>query len=76
MRIKVYISFLGKTKLLDENNMLELPEGSRVSDLYRILKISFPLRAFPVYVNHMKASSGQVLYEDDNVAFPGLNVGG
>ena len=45
MKVKVYAPLFGDTSSLDDNGYLELQEGARLRDVYRILKIPMLVRA-------------------------------
>jgi len=53
----------------DAAGWVELPAGSRVSDLLRLAKPPLALRLLPVVVNGRAASRRQVLREGDRVVF-------
>ena len=77
MRVKVFPPLGCDRSALDERSWIELPEGSTVGDVLKIIKCS-PLKAklLLVSVNGERARSRQVLHDGDVVGFFSLVSGG
>ena len=77
MKVKVFPPRGCDTSALDERSWIELPEGSTVGDVLRIIKCS-PVRArlLLVSVNGERARSGRELNDGDVVGFFTLVSGG
>ena len=77
MRVKVFPPLGCDRSALDERSWAELPEGSTVGDVLRIIKCS-PLKAklLLVSVNGERARVGRVLRDGDVVGFFSLVSGG
>ena len=77
MRVKVFPPLGCDRSALDERSWAELPEGSTVGDVLRIIKCS-PLKAklLLVSVNGERARFGRVLRFCDVVGFFSLVSGG
>jgi len=77
MKIKVYAPLFGDTGPLDENGYLELPDGTRLRDLYKKLKIPLLLRnAIVCQVNYERCKASRKLVDGDIVSFIGPLSGG
>lgn len=70
MKIKVFPPLGCDRSALDERSWVEMPEGSRVSDVLRVIKCN-PLKAklLLVSVNGERAKLGQKLSDGDVVGF-------
>ena len=77
MKVKVFPPRGCDRSALDAKSWMELPEGSTVGDVLRIIKCS-PLRAklLLVSVNGERAKFKPVLHEGDVVGFFSLVTGG
>jgi molybdopterin converting factor small subunit len=70
MKVKVYAPAFCSFDHLDDDNVMELPEGATLNDVFQRLKIPLPLRLFPIYtVNYEKAYLGTRLKDGDVVSF-------
>ncbi len=67
--IRVQVSAPFQIPGQDADGWVELPSGSRVSDLLRLAKPPLALRLLPVVVNGRAAARRQVLQEGDRVVF-------
>lgn len=77
MKVKVYAPMFGDTAPLDDNGYLELPEGSRLGDVYKKLKIPLLLRnSLVCSVNYEPGKAGRKLSEGDIISFIGPLSGG
>ena len=77
MRVKVFPPLGCDRSALDERSWMELPEGSTVGDVLRIIKCS-PLKAklLLVSVNGERVKFSHVLHDGDVVGFFSLVTGG
>lgn len=77
MKVKVFPPRGCDRSALDERSWIELPEGSTVGDVLKIIKCS-PLRAklLLVSVNGERAKFKHVLHDGDVVGFFSLVTGG
>ena len=66
MKIKVIAPFPVDGR--DKNDMLDLPEGSRVRDIYKGAPLHLG-RVLPVFVNGQQVKKSHVLKEGDVVIF-------
>jgi len=77
MKVRVFAPVFGNDECLDDSGLLELPEGARLDDVYKALKIPFPLKHLPLcLVNYRRASPSTPLAEGDIVSFFSLVSGG
>jgi molybdopterin converting factor small subunit len=77
MKVRVFAPVFGNDACLDDSGYLELPEGARLDDVFRALKIPFPLKRLPLcLVNYKKAKLSAPLAEGDVVSFFSLVSGG
>lgn len=77
MRIRVYAPAFADHSVLDERGFLELPPGSRLRDLHRILKIPPLTRPFVlVAVNYRVSGPGHPLADGDTVSYFSMAGGG
>ena len=77
MKVKVFPPLGCDRSALDERSWVELPEGSTVGDVLKMIKCS-PLRAklLLVSVNGERAKLKHVLHDGDVVGFFSLVTGG
>ena len=77
MRVKVFPPRGCDRSALDERSWMDLPEGSTVGDVLKIIKCS-PLKAklLLVSVNGERAKFKHVLHDGDVVGFFSLVTGG
>ena len=77
MRVKIFPPHGCDRSALDERSWADLPEGSTVSDVLRLIKCN-PVRAkmLLVSVNGERARLGRVLRDGDVVGFFSLVSGG
>lgn len=77
MRIRVYAPPFGDYAPLDEDGFVELPEGSTLDALLRLLRVPFRRGAVMFcMVNHERARLGRILEDGDTVSFLALVSGG
>lgn len=77
MRIKVYIPPYLKNNHIDENGLVEIEEGSRLIDLFKLLKVPVPPASVHLCrVNYEKVKLNRKLNEGDIVSFFSLITGG
>jgi len=77
VKVRVFAPLFGSDERLDREGFLELPEGSRLDDVYRALKIPFPLKSLPLcLLNYKRARSSTPLAEGDVVSFISFISGG
>jgi molybdopterin converting factor small subunit len=77
MKVRVFAPVFGDDACLDEDGFLELPEGARLDDVFRALKVPFPLKRLPLcLVNYQKAKPSDALAEGDVVSFFSIVSGG
>ncbi len=77
MRIRVYAPALADHSVLDEGGCIELPAGSRLRDLHRILKIPFLARPLILCaVNYRISGPGHPLADGDTVSYFSMAGGG
>jgi sulfur carrier protein ThiS len=77
VRIRVYLPPYLNSDRVDEHGYVEIEEGSRLKDLFKLLKVPFPLAAVHLCrVNYDKADLHRQLQDDDIVSFYSLISGG
>lgn len=70
MKIKVYAPSFCSFKYIDEHGCMTLPEGAVLNDVYKKLRIPFPLRKiFFAAVNYKTSDLKTRLNEGDVVSF-------
>jgi molybdopterin converting factor small subunit len=70
MRVRVYAPAFIDHTAFDAGGFVELPQTASVGDLYRILKISLPLRlVLACSVNYEQAKTSTKLKDGDVVSF-------
>ncbi len=70
MKVKVYAPAFLNAALIDERGFLEVPAGSTLRDIYKILQVPLLLR--PVLlcsVNYEKSPMNRKLEEGDTISF-------
>ena len=77
MKVKVFPPLGCDRSALDERSWAELPDGSTVSDVLKLIKCN-PIKAklLLVSVNGERAKFSQVLHDGDVVGFFSLVTGG
>jgi hypothetical protein len=77
VRIRVYLPPYLKSDRVDEHGYVEIEEGARLKDLFKLLKVPFPLAAVHLCrINYDKADLRQQLQNGDIVSFYSLISGG
>jgi molybdopterin converting factor small subunit len=75
VRVRVYAPAYADHGALDEKGFLELPEGAKLRDVYRALKLR-PLARIFCLLNYERAKSGVPLKDGDVVSFFSVVGGG
>ncbi len=77
IKVKVYLPPYLDVSRLDESGYVELFEGARLRDLFKELRIPFPLGTVKLCrVNYEKARLASKLEDGDTVSFFSLISGG
>ncbi len=77
MQIRVYLPPYIDNDLVDENGYITLKKGATLKDLFRTLKVPFPLGTVHLCrVNYEKASLDRNLQDGDVISFFSLVAGG
>jgi molybdopterin converting factor small subunit len=77
VRIKVYLPPYLNHSRVDEHGYVEIEKGARLKDLFKLLKVPFPIGAVHLCrVNYDKADLRQQLQDGDIVSFYSLISGG
>ena len=77
VRIRVYLPPYLNSDRVDEHGYLEIEKGARLKDLFKLLKVPFPLAAVHLCrVNYDKADLQRQLQDGDILSFYSLISGG
>jgi molybdopterin converting factor small subunit len=77
MKVKVYAPGFCSYEKLDEDNMMELKEGSTLNDVLKNLSIPLPLRPLLLpMVNYKRVKLNAVLNDSDIISFFAPLAGG
>ena len=77
MKIRIYLPPYIDNTLVDENGYITLENEATLKDLFRALKVPFPLGTVHLCrVNYEKASLNRKLEAGDTVSFFSLSSGG
>lgn len=77
MQIRVYLPPYINAEIVDENGYITVEKDTTLKDLFKLLKVPFPLGAVHLCrVNYEKASLNRKLKTGDTVSFFSLISGG